>query len=189
MAAFAVIEHGIVANTVELESLEAGREVFGKKIKLVPIGAGDVATIGAGWDGQQFSLPQPPALSLDQARARQQAAIRAACANAIAAGFESAALGNKKFHTYPSGQTDQANLSANVLASLMPGLPNNWTTLQMCCDGKGVWALRPHDASQIQQVGADGNAAIQAHQARHAELQARIAAAETVEAVQAVVWQ
>ncbi|AQW31390.1 hypothetical protein B0B51_00390 [blood disease bacterium A2-HR MARDI] len=125
-------------------------------------------------------------MDLSQIKATQVSAISVACAAAITGGFQSSALG--KAYTYPSQQTDQANLAANVLSSMYPNLPANWTTLQLCADSKGVWDYRPHIAAQIQQVGSDGKAAILACLTKNAQLQAQIKAAPDVATVQQIVW-
>jgi hypothetical protein len=131
--------------------------------------------------------PTPTAAQLlAQAQQAQLAIVGAACAAAITGGFQSSALG--KAYTYPSQQTDQANLNANVVSSLLPGLPANWTTLQLCCDENGKWGYVPHTAAQIQQVGDEGKAAILGCLTKHAELKAQIAAATTVAEVQAINW-
>ncbi len=134
---------------------------------------------------QGASTTAPPA-SLSKAQTDQSVIIGMACAAAIIGGFQSSALG--KAYTYPSQQTDQANLAANVLSSRYPGLPANWTTLQLCADSKGVWDYRPHTAAQIQQVGSDGKAAIMACLTKNATLQAQIKAASDVATVQQIVW-
>lgn len=136
---------------------------------------------------QPYTPPAPTSAQLlAQAQQAQLAIVGAACASAITGGFQSSALG--KAYTYPSQQTDQANLNANVVSSLLPGLPANWTTMQLCCDENGKWGYVPHTAAQIQQVGADGKAAILGCLTKHAELKAQIAAATTVAEVQAINW-
>ncbi|KMJ54979.1 hypothetical protein ACG97_01150 [Vogesella sp. EB] len=92
------------------------------------------------------------------ARAAKLAELERDCSNAIIAGFASAALGN--VHTYPAKDTDQQNLASSVLSSLMPNLPIDWATPFWCADENGNWAMRPHSATQIQQVGIDGKSAI-----------------------------
>ncbi|MBU9380630.1 DUF4376 domain-containing protein [Burkholderia gladioli] len=119
-------------------------------------------------------------------RAAQMAAITAACANAITAGFTSSALGAE--HTYPASITDQQNLTASVLASIYPGLAANWTTPFWCADASGAWAYVEHTAAQIQQVGQDGKAAILAALTKKQQLTEQVAAATTLAAIQAVVW-
>lgn len=142
-----------------------------------------------GWTVANGVLVAPPAPMaaqlLAQAQAAQIAIITQACAAAITSGFTSSALSSA--HTYPSGLTDQANLTANVLSSLLPGLPSTWTAPQLCCDTNGVWAYVAHTAAQIQQVGSDGKAAILGYLTKKASLQAEIEAATTVSAVQAIV--
>lgn len=137
---------------------------------------------------QNIQNPPVPVLTAAQALVKAQqtqlSAIGSACAAAITGGFQSSALG--KAYTYPSTQTDQSNLNANVVSSLLPNLPSNWTTLQLCMDSKGNWAYLPHTATQIQQVGSDGKAAILACLTRNATLQAQVAAATSVAAVQAI---
>lgn len=127
-----------------------------------------------------------PSQNFDQVKQAQLAIVGAACAAAITDGFQSSALG--KAYTYPSGQTDQANLAANVLSSMYPNLPANWATPQLCADSKGVWDYRPHTAAQIQQVGSDGKAAILACLTKNAALQAQIKAAPDAASAQQIVW-
>lgn len=93
-------------------------------------------------------------LTLDQLKSNQVATVAMSCEAQITGNFTSSALG--AVYTYPSKPTDQANMDANVLSSILPNLPANWTTQQMCADASGVWAYRAHTAAQIQQTGADG---------------------------------
>ena len=137
-------------------------------------------------NGELVIIRPTPAQLLAQAQTAQITLVRASCAAAITNGFLSSALGAP--HTYPSGTTDQANLSANVMSSMYPNLPANWTTLQECCDSTGKGAYLPHTAAQIQQAGADGKAAILACLTKNAGLQAQIMAAEGVPSVQKIVW-
>ncbi len=123
---------------------------------------------------------------LDWTKAQQVALLTAACAAAITAGFQSSALGSA--YTYPSQMTDQANLSANVLSSLLPGLPANWTTPQLCQDLSGVWSYINHTAAQIQQVGTDGKAAILSALVKKNGLVEQVSVASTAAAVAAIVW-
>jgi hypothetical protein len=131
--------------------------------------------------------PTPTAWQLlAQAQQAQLAIVGADCATAITGGFQSSALG--KAYTYPSTQNDQANLNANVVSSLLPGIPADWTTLQICGDANGEWAYLPHTAEQIRQVGTDGKAAIIGFLTKNAGLRAQIEAATTVAEVQALNW-
>ncbi len=141
-------------------------------------------------DGQLVVVPAPSltvAESLASAKSAKASELSAACAKAIVNGFTSSALGSA--HIYPSDQNDQANLNANVVSSLLPNLPTNWTTPQLCCDSAGVWTYRAHSMSQIQQVGVDGKAAVLLQLAHHVDRRAALQAVTTVEAVNAIVWE
>lgn len=63
-----------------------------------------------------------------------------------------------------------------------------WSTPFWCADANGNWAWMPHTAQQIMQVGDDATAFVLAQQSENATLQAQILAAESVAAVQAIVW-
>jgi hypothetical protein len=139
-----------------------------------------------GWSYADGAFAGPPAPTLAEARAAQIALLRDACAAEIVGGYSSSALGTP--HLYPSTPTDQANMAASVLASLLPDLAAGWTTPFWCADADGAWSFAPHTAAQIQQAGIDGKAMVVAAQTRLAGLEASIAAASTVAAVQAVVW-
>jgi hypothetical protein len=102
-------------------------------------------------DEEAFALLPTP---LNTAITDKIAEVDAACDAAVQGGFVSSALGSA--YTYPSKASDQANLSSSVLASLLPNLPANWTTLFWCYDAKGQGNLVAHTAAQIQQVGTDG---------------------------------
>ena len=144
----------------------------------------EVSTIGpipTGW----ALTPPPPTLS--QAQAAQIASLTASCASTITGGFSSSALGAP--YTYPTKQTDQQNLAASVLASLLPsGQAAGWTTPFWCSDTNNVWDFRPHTATQIQQVGDEAKAFITTQQARLKTLTDQVNTAATVAAVQAIVW-
>jgi len=137
-------------------------------------------------DGETYS-ETVPAPSIDHVRAAQIDAITTACQSAIIGGFSSSALGAA--HHYPSQLTDQQNLSASVLASLIPGLPADWTTLFWCADQAGKWSYAEHTIAQIQQVGQDGKAAIVGAIQKKAVLVDKINTAPTVDAVQALIWE
>lgn len=130
-------------------------------------------------------LPAPAPL-LKQPRAAKIAELSGDCRADIYAGFHSTALGAD--YLYPAKDTDQQNLASSVLASLLPGQPVDWTTPFWCADAAGVWAFRPHTAQQIQDVGKDAKARILACMTQNMTLAAQVAAAATLEAVQAIVW-
>lgn len=111
--------------------------------------------------------------------------LSAACQAEIYAGFESNALG--AVHHYPANDKDQQNLTASVLASLVPGLPEAWLT-PFWCEVGGVWEFRMHTAAQIRQVGTDGKARILACMAQNDLLADEVRAATTKAAVEAIAW-
>lgn len=128
-----------------------------------------------------------PAQLLAAAKAVQNAVITTACAVAITGGVVSSALGSP--YTYPTKPTDQVNLTANVVGSLMPASQTTgWTTPQMCLSSAGVWAYVAHSNAQIQQVGNDVKTAIASLLVKKNSLLDQIAAATTVTAVEAVIW-
>ncbi|MEP9376218.1 hypothetical protein ABLE91_05870 [Aquabacter sp. CN5-332] len=122
--------------------------------------------------------PPSPALA-------KVAELTGACAASIVAGYSSAALGAS--HEYPAQPVDQLNMMGSVTASLLPGLPLDWSTPFWCADEDGVWSFRPHTAAQIQQAGADGKAHVVACQEHLAALNADAMAASP-EALAAIVW-
>ncbi len=142
-------------------------------------------SVALGWLLKDGALAEPLP-DIEQIKLERSAAMRAACAVAITSGFTSSALGEP--HTYPSDQTDQSNLSANVLSSMYPNLPDDWTTLHLCGDSEGHWGYKAHTAAQIQQVGSDSKTAILACLTRNAVLQAQIEAADDIAAIQQTIW-
>lgn len=132
------------------------------------------------------AFPGYGAALLEDARRAKGMELNADCQAAIVGGFASDALG--AVHTYPSQPLDQQNLAANVLSSLLPGVDENWTTLQLCADADGAWAYRAHTAAQIQAVGAAGKTAILALLVRNGQLKAALDAAETRAAIEAIAW-
>ena len=114
------------------------------------------------------------------------AEIDAACVAAILAGFQCDALGS--VHTYPAKQQDQANLTASVTASLIPSLPDDWTTPFWAMDQFGNWAYHMHTAAQIQAVGVAGKSAIAAALVKNAALESLIKAATDAATLNAIHW-
>lgn len=143
--------------------------------------------IVASADGSPISVDPISLLTLPEAQVRQIAELSAACAAAITAGFTSEALGAT--HLYPAKAHDQLNLGNSVLDSLLNAAAEGWTTPFWCADANGEnWAWTEHTATQIQQVGIDGKAAILALQARNDTLARAVQAATTVEAALAITW-
>jgi hypothetical protein len=138
-------------------------------------------------DGTVVPTPGPSApQQLVAAQASQTAILSAACQDAIVAGFTSSALGAA--YIYPAKPTDQQNLNASVVASILPGVAGGWSTPFWCADSTGVWAYEMHTAAQIQKVGVDGKAAILACLTKNQQLASQVAAATTIAAVQSIVW-
>lgn len=175
---YAVLNNGRVQQFVDADTLPEWNE---NDITVVEIPDGVAVVTGDAWDGEMFV----PFDALGDAKERKVEALRAACQAAIYAGFTSSALGTP--HLYPALDKDQANLSASVLASLLPGLPQDWAT-PFWCASSGVWAFRMHSAAQIQQVGSDAKAAILACMVKNATLAAQATAATTTAQVAEVQW-
>lgn len=124
--------------------------------------------------------------ALSTAQETQIAILDQACADTILGGFVSDALGAA--YTYPSGSTDQTNLTGAVVRSLIPNLPAGWTINFWCEDTNGVWALRPHNAAQIQEVGSNGLDMVAACIAHKVVLETQVMNAEDDADVTAIVW-
>lgn len=123
---------------------------------------------------------------LSTKKAELKSTILLACQRAIVGGFTSDALGST--HTYGSDMTDQQNLSANVMSSLMPDVTAEWYTPQLCADSEGVWDYRIHSATQIQQVGKDGKAAIMTYLVKKAQLFSAIESAVLLSQLDEIAW-
>ncbi|WP_313552364.1 hypothetical protein [Pseudomonas sp.] len=136
-----------------------------------------------------LSISQPLPSEAEQlllAQTRVFNDLEEACAAQIVKGFTSRALGEA--FTYPAKQTDQMNLQASVLASLLPGVDEGWSTPFWCADSSGEWAYRDHSAAQIQQVGIDGKNAINAAIAQKIVLEQQVEAVRTAAEVAAIAW-
>lgn len=131
--------------------------------------------------------PPPPAPTLASTQAAKLRELTRACGAQIIGGFMSSALGSA--YSYPSAQTDQDNLSASVVASLLPGIdPATWTTPFMCEAANGIWARRAHSQAQIQQVGVDGKNFVVGCLLKLDSLRTQVAACTTMDQVNAIVW-
>ncbi|MAL02631.1 MAG: hypothetical protein CL536_10975 [Alcaligenaceae bacterium] len=111
--------------------------------------------------------------------------LSGACQADIYDGFESSALGS--LHHYPANDKDQQNLTASVLASIVPGLPQEWLT-PFWCEIGGIWEFRMHTAAQIQQVGMDGKARILACMALNDSLAGQVREATSIAEVESIEW-
>lgn len=183
---YAIIQNGLVSNIIMWD----GASSIALPSGATTVQLADTQTVGVNWvyNGTTFSAPAPVAqtISLAQAQQNQIKNLSAACQAQIYAGFTSSALGAA--HMYPAKDTDQQNLTASVLSSLMPAIVANWTTPFWCEDNNGNWAYVNHTAAQIQQVGQDGKGAILAALVKNQTLSAQVNAATTVAAVQAITW-
>ncbi len=127
------------------------------------------------------------AAQLQEHKDAKIASLSAACRQAITAGFESTALGHP--HLYPSKETDQLNLAGSVTDSLLADLPADWVSPFWCADSTGEWAMRPHTATQIQQVGREAKARILSLMQHNAALAEQVQMAPDKAAVDQIVWE
>lgn len=123
---------------------------------------------------------------LDEAKILKVAALSKSCEQEIISGFEFDVLGSA--HLYPTKATDQQNLSSAVLQSMTEGLAQDWNTPIWCCDGSGVWDMRPHTASQVQDVGRGVSQSILALMTRNKDLAGQVRAAVSLEGVDKITW-
>lgn len=130
--------------------------------------------------------PPIPADILVAAKANKLVEMNSMAESMIIEGVVSLALGD--LHVYPSTLVDQQNLMANIISSLLPGLPTTWTTMQLCKDAAEVWAYRAHTALQIQQVGIDTKTAISKILIDKANILPLIDNAATVDEVTAITF-
>ena len=141
-------------------------------------------------NGELIIIPAPP-LSLSdllaQAKSLKIVELNASCEAAIMGGHQSLALGLT--HTYPSSLIDQTNLSANVVQSLLPGLPSDWITIQKCTDAQSITEFVPHTALQIQQAGRDVIEAIKALLLKNAKLKSEVKNAVDLETINGIAWE
>jgi len=185
MQQFARMAADVVAEIIEIPDQAAIADYFHPDIVASLLPASEEVSEGWSYDGVGFNPPQSPSLEL--LREEAIATLTVACVAAMVGGYTSNALGSG--HLYPSKINDQINMMGSVTDSLLPDLPADWTTPFWCADEAGVWAFRPHSAEQIQTAGARGKQLIVDCQTRLGELSAEVAAAATVEAVQAIVWE
>lgn len=114
------------------------------------------------------------------------ASLRALCAAEIVAGYTSSALGDE--HKYPCRAEDQINMLGSVTDSVLPGLPDDWSTSFWCADASGNWTFASHTAAQIQKAGSDGKAHILSCQSKLDHLTKAVNAAHTVDEINAIEW-
>lgn len=174
MTQYARIQNGavveILSTTLDIST------IFAPGYAATFVESDGTAGVAQGWTYANGVFSPPPAPTLAQAQAAQNALVSSACQVAIVGGFTSSALGTAS--AYPSDVNTQANI---ITAAPYGG--SIW-----CRGSGGAWAFQAHSAPQAQQVQKDMNAWIQAQQTTYAGLLGEIAAATTNAAVQAVVW-
>ncbi len=154
---------------------------------LIPLDLGNADYLALlAWQAAGGVIDPEPAPPLEVVRATRETDLAAACAAAITAGVTLDVLG-QTIH-YPTGQTDQVNLSGAVTLTLLPGLPDDWVQHLTCRDATGTWARRPHTAPQLQAVGRAVAAHVDACRGRLAERRAALAAAGSAEEVGEICW-
>lgn len=112
--------------------------------------------------------------------------ISRSCRAHILSGFESDAL--ETTHHYPNNETDQTNLQASILDSLLPGKATDWSTPFWCMDESGVWGFKPHTAAQIQMVGRAAKAHVVNCLTKNSILSAQIESATSLSEIDALNW-
>lgn len=130
-------------------------------------------------------IPHGP-IGLAANKARKIAVLNSCCSQAIMNGFRCAALDG--VHYYPAKKQDQDNLVASVTDSLIPNLPEDWTTPFWCMDINNVWGFRPHTATQIQQVGREAKMATLACMTKNEGLRMQVEAATTTAELETINW-
>lgn len=193
MRTYARIVNGVVAELMPLDDRFTLADAVHPSLASQFVDATAVAGVAQGWLYANGTFTPPPPPSLDTLRARKIVALRGAAAVYMTGGFVSSALGAE--HTYPSQNTpdhpDQQNLAASVLASMLPGLPADWTTPFWCAVNPAdpaSWSLTPHTGAQIQKVGIDAKAFIVAAQQKLDNLVAVVNSASAAADINAVTW-
>lgn len=129
-------------------------------------------------NGALAQVPPPSAAQLlATAQAAQVAALRQSCANAIASGFSSTALGS--VCNYPSTITDQSN-QQTIAAKASGG--------SLWCESSGAWSFEAHTQAQAQAVVASFSTWLNECQAQLVTLRGQVDAATSVESVRAIAW-
>lgn len=184
-ANYARVTDGVVVETVVLPDGILLSDAFHAEIVSAMVACDNDVAVRWVYDGATFSPPSAT-VEIHELRAQRIAALTADCAAAIVGGYVSSTLGAP--HTYPSGVTDQINMMGSVTASLLPDIAPDWSTPFWCADSAGAWSFRMHGVVEIQQAGADGKAHVVQCQSILQGLTAAVMAAETAEAVAAIVW-
>ena len=139
------------------------------------------------YDDNLIPPPNEPTTeaALNELKTAKYLEIQLSCSKLILSGAKSNALGDT--YTYPTKDTDQANLSASVLSSLLEE-HEDWTTPFWCCDKDSKWEYKWHSIPQIQQVGKDVKAMILEAQYKKLGYDRAIELAKTREEVNVITW-
>lgn len=141
-------------------------------------GPGDAPT-------EQQIIDAMSAAALATARATKRDELIAACVAAITSGFTSDALGAN--HFYPCQATDQTNLAAVVIESMLTGEQTEKLFPFWCYDGS-TWERREHTHTQIRAVGLAAVPHVRDKQDHLRDLRLQVLAATTVEQINGIVW-
>lgn len=125
MTKYARVQSCVVVETMETD--EDIKQLFHPDLVWVECDAG--TQVGDLFEGGRFTRPIVP---LPRVKAEKAAELDAACASTIISGFSSSALGS--LHTYPSRQSDQANLVASVVDAIDNASTPGWVTPFWCAD-------------------------------------------------------
>lgn len=135
---------------------------------------------------EQDIIDAEDAAELACAKARKTTEMQTACQSAIYAGFTSDALGTN--HHYPLLQTDQTNLAAVIIESLLTIDSDPDKQFPFWCTDGETWARRVHTHTEIRAVGMDAAPFVRGHQDHLRDLRNTINDATTVAEVDAVTW-
>ncbi|WYW01035.1 tail fiber protein [Pseudomonas phage vB_PpuM-Aura] len=182
---YAVIYKGVVESIAMWDGISDWKPEANRTLQRLR----DDSPVQVGWTYRsgQFEAPLTPVEMIDVESLRENKLdiIAKACAVAITSGFVSTALG--KSYTYPSKVTDQANLTASVVDSLL-SKDENWQTPFWCTDSDNVSQYRMHNKDQIQKVGQDAKSFILDTLVKKDQLENQIKVAETREQLNVIVW-
>lgn len=187
MMLYSAATGGFYDSAIHTEIPQDAVEVSAEQYAALRLAQSGGLQIVADSNGAPKAVDPLSVLSVADLKANKKAELSAACEADILSGFTSAALGAA--HQYGFSDRDQANLTGNVVSALMPdAAAPGWTTLHICGDASGVWAYRPHSASQIQQVGVDAKTAKLAKLVKNATLAALVDSKTTKNQVNAINW-
>lgn len=183
---YARLENGRVVERLSLEKTVDLETTFSAEFLASLAICAKSVQVGWLFDGENFSAPPVVTPSIDAVKAARIERLRTACEESIVGGFKSSALGAE--HLYPSDIKAQINLMGSVTDSILPGLPEDWTTPFWVSDSGGVWGFKSHSAAQIQQAGRDGKAHVVSCQSALELLSSAVNAATSIEDVNSIVW-